>query len=147
MTSHSRTLAGPLAVAGLLLVWSPTGLMQQSQTPTGPAGQPGIRWSEEQLKQAVAPVPVGRKLTPKSGPNGAKVVVCLSYDIDNVALPTPTSQQVFGAVLDCLAFSICWVATRFRRRRQHELDIIPRPHSRRPPTTDSMRSASCPLET
>jgi len=104
MSSHLRRLAVPLAAAGLALVWSATGLTQQPQIITGPAGQPGITWSEEQLKQAVAPVRVGRKLTPTSWPNGAKVAVCLSYDVDNeylsngMALPTPTSQGEFGAV-------------------------------------------------
>src|SRR5262245_19471958 len=49
----------------------------------GPAALPGITWTEEQLKQAVAPLRAGRKLTPKSWPNGAKVAVCVSFDIDN----------------------------------------------------------------
>jgi peptidoglycan/xylan/chitin deacetylase (PgdA/CDA1 family) len=52
----------------------------------------------------VAPVRVGRKLTPKSWPNGAKVAVCLSYDIDNeylsrgAGLPVPNSAGEYGAV-------------------------------------------------
>jgi peptidoglycan-N-acetylglucosamine deacetylase len=45
--------------------------------------QPGTQWSEEQLKQAVAPMRAGRKLTPASWPNGARVAVCLSWDMDN----------------------------------------------------------------
>jgi peptidoglycan/xylan/chitin deacetylase (PgdA/CDA1 family) len=45
--------------------------------------QPGITWSEEQLRQAVAPARVGKKLTPRSWPGGAKVAVCLSFDVDN----------------------------------------------------------------
>ena len=49
----------------------------------GPGALPGINWSEAQLKQAVAPLRAGRKLTPKSWPNGAKVAVCVSFDIDN----------------------------------------------------------------
>jgi peptidoglycan/xylan/chitin deacetylase (PgdA/CDA1 family) len=49
----------------------------------GPAALPGIHWTEEQLKRAVAPARAGRKLTPKSWPNGAKVAVCVSFDIDN----------------------------------------------------------------
>jgi peptidoglycan-N-acetylglucosamine deacetylase len=49
----------------------------------GPAALPGIHWTEDQLKEAVAPARAGRKLTPKSWPNGAKVAVCVSFDIDN----------------------------------------------------------------
>src|SRR5437588_10731182 len=45
--------------------------------------QPGTKLTEEQLKQWVAPMRAGRKLTPKSCPNGAKVAVCLSWDMDN----------------------------------------------------------------
>lgn len=44
---------------------------------------PGTKLTEEQLKEWVAPMRAGRKLTPKSWPNGAKVAVCLSWDMDN----------------------------------------------------------------
>src|SRR3954464_10564436 len=50
---------------------------------TGPGAFPGINWTEEQLKQAVAPLRAGRKLTPRSWPNGAKVAVCVTFDVDN----------------------------------------------------------------
>jgi peptidoglycan/xylan/chitin deacetylase (PgdA/CDA1 family) len=56
---------------------------QPESTARGAAELPGIKWSEEQLKQAVTPLRAGRKLTPKSWPNGAKVAVCVSFDIDN----------------------------------------------------------------
>jgi len=49
----------------------------------GPAGLPGIRWTEDQIMQAVAPLRAGRKLTPKSWPDNARVAVCVSFDIDN----------------------------------------------------------------
>jgi peptidoglycan/xylan/chitin deacetylase (PgdA/CDA1 family) len=50
---------------------------------SGPESLPGIRWTEAQIKQAVAPLRAGRKLTPKSWPNAARVAVCVSFDIDN----------------------------------------------------------------
>src|SRR6185503_12650410 len=70
-----------------------------------PAAQPGTKWSEEQLRQAVAPARVGRKLTPKSWPNNARVAVCLSFDVDNESYllargeksPTTLSAADFGA--------------------------------------------------
>jgi peptidoglycan-N-acetylglucosamine deacetylase len=45
--------------------------------------QPGTKLTDEQIKEVVAPLRAGRKLTPKSWPNGAKVAVCLSWDMDN----------------------------------------------------------------
>jgi peptidoglycan/xylan/chitin deacetylase (PgdA/CDA1 family) len=45
--------------------------------------QPGAKLTDEQIKDVVAPLRAGRKLTPKSWPNGAKVAVCLSWDMDN----------------------------------------------------------------
>ena len=67
--------------------------------------QPGTRWTEEQLRQAVAPARVGRKLTPRSWPGGARVAVCLSFDTDTEApllrdgttSPTSLSASEFGA--------------------------------------------------
>lgn len=40
-------------------------------------------WSTERLEKAVNQVRAGRDLTPKSWPNGAKVAVLLSFDVDN----------------------------------------------------------------
>jgi len=63
----------------------------------------GIDATEEQIKQAVANVRAGIKLTPKSWPTGARVAVCLSFDVDNEALwrtnplPVPLSQGEYGA--------------------------------------------------
>ena len=67
--------------------------------------QPGTNWTEDQLRAAVAPARAGRKLTPRSWPNGARVAVCLSFDIDNesptlaegITLPVPLSGEEYGA--------------------------------------------------
>jgi len=69
------------------------------------SGQPGTKWSEEQLKQAVAPARAGKKLTPKTWPNGTRVAVGLSFDVDNESYllaagqtsPTTLSAADFGA--------------------------------------------------
>lgn len=45
--------------------------------------QPGRRWSEEQLKAAITHVAAGRKLTPKTWPNGARVAVGLTFTVNN----------------------------------------------------------------
>lgn len=70
-----------------------------------PNPQPGAKWTEDQLRAAVAPTRTGRKLTPKSWPNGARVAVCLSFDVDNESYllaagqtsPTTLSAADFGA--------------------------------------------------
>jgi peptidoglycan/xylan/chitin deacetylase (PgdA/CDA1 family) len=75
-----------------------------AQQPGTPA-QPGTKWTEDQLRQAVAPARVGRKLTPKSWPGHARVAVCLSFDVDNESYllargetsPTTLSAGDFGA--------------------------------------------------
>jgi peptidoglycan-N-acetylglucosamine deacetylase len=90
------------AIAFFLLwfVAAPGGAVAQQES----QAQPGVKWTEQQIRDAVAPVRVGRKLTPRSWPNGAKVAVCLSYDIDNeylsrgAGLPVPNSAGQYGAV-------------------------------------------------
>ena len=72
-----------------------------AQTPR----QPGTKWTEDELRSAVAPARAGRKLTPRSWPNGARVAVCLSFDVDNESYllaagqtsPTTLSAADFGA--------------------------------------------------
>jgi peptidoglycan/xylan/chitin deacetylase (PgdA/CDA1 family) len=81
------------------LFLAPAAIAQQS-----PA-QPGTKWSEEQIRKAVAPSRAGRKLTPKTWPNGARAAVCLSFDVDNESYllargetsPTTLSAADFGA--------------------------------------------------
>lgn len=59
--------------------------------------------TEEQVRQGVALVRAGQKLTPRAWPNGARVAVCLSFDVDNellwrrTPLPVPLSQGEYGA--------------------------------------------------
>lgn len=70
-----------------------------------PRPQPGTKWTQEQIRQAVAPMRSGRKLTPKQWPNGNRVAVCLSWDVDNetfdlaagITAPVTLSQGEYGA--------------------------------------------------
>src|SRR5262245_11826965 len=88
-------LSAAIGVAGLSVA--------TAQQP--PPGQPGTQWSEAELRDAVATARVGRKLTPKSWPNGSRVAVCLSFDADSEApllrdgntSPTALSASDFGA--------------------------------------------------
>ena len=94
--SHSLVvMAVAVAVAGVSIA----GAQQPG------AAQPGTQWSDDQLRDAVSLARVGRKLTPKSWPNGARVAVCLSFDADSEApllrdgntSPTALSAADFGA--------------------------------------------------
>jgi peptidoglycan/xylan/chitin deacetylase (PgdA/CDA1 family) len=90
----------------LLLLLSaavPYAVTEQAVAQQEGTAQPGVKWTEQQIRDAVTPVRVGRKLTPRTWPNGAKVAVCLSYDIDNeylsrgAGLPVPNSAGEYGA--------------------------------------------------
>ena len=92
-------VTGWVTILGLLFVIS-------AEAQQGPApAQPGIRWTDEQLRRAVAPARVGQKLTPKSWPGNSQVAVCLSFDVDNESYllargetsPTTLSAADFGA--------------------------------------------------
>jgi len=90
-----------LAFALSLPVAMPAPAQEQQQPPAFPAIP--IDAKEEQVRQAVALVRAGQKLTPKAWPNEARVAVCLSFDVDNellwrnTPLPVPLSQGEFGA--------------------------------------------------
>ncbi len=74
----------------------------QQQAPN----QPGTKMTEAQLREVIDLARAGRKLTPKSWPNGARVAVCLSFDTDTEAphlrdgttSPTALSAAEFGAL-------------------------------------------------
>ena len=63
----------------------------------------GLDSTEDEIQRTVNAVRAGRKLTPKAWPNGARVAVGLSFDIDNELLsrtnplPIPLSQGEYGA--------------------------------------------------
>ena len=78
MRSMSRSIVIVAVVLGGAML-PPATTAQQSN----PIAQPGTRWTDEQLRQAVAPARVGRTLTPRSWPDNARVAVCLSFDVDN----------------------------------------------------------------
>jgi len=90
---------------GMMLVASASFTATRAQGQQGGASQPGTRWTEAQLREAVDVARVGRKLTPKSWPNNSRVAVCLSFDDDTEApllrdgttSPTSLSASDFGA--------------------------------------------------
>jgi len=98
MSSHLRVFA--LAFVLRLFLALPTAGQEQSVPGFPPIP---IDATEDQVRQAVALVRVGQKLTPKAWPNGARAAVCLSFDVDNellarrAPLPVPLFQGEYGA--------------------------------------------------
>jgi len=98
LSKHARSKR--LFVACALVSALPSVAHVQTQRP-----QPGTKLTDEQIRQTVAPLRAGRKLTPRSWPNGAKVAVCLSWDMDNETFniaagntaPVLLSQGEYGA--------------------------------------------------
>ena len=78
--------------------------MPQSQSvPTGGVQPLGLDWTAEQITSAVGAVRAGKKLTPPQWPNGGRVAVAITFDVDNELLsrnsplPAPLSQGEYGA--------------------------------------------------
>src|SRR5262245_23274160 len=91
MTTRSITRGVLTLTAAICLVAAPDARGQQQ----GP-NQPGTKWTEEQLRQAVELARVGRRLTPKKWPNDSRVAVCLSFDTDTQG-PVPPARTTSPA--------------------------------------------------
>ena len=80
-------------------------LAAAAQSPA-PTAMPGLHLSVEELRAQYTHFGVGRRLKPKAWPNGAKVAVALSFDIDNATVPLSrgmlgsedVSRGMYGAV-------------------------------------------------
>ena len=59
-------------------------LLLAAQQPR-PDNQPGRLWTESQLREASSHVRAGRSLNPKTWPNGARVAVALTFNVNNSA--------------------------------------------------------------
>src|SRR5262252_8078325 len=73
------------------------------EQPAGAVNPITVDSTEEQIRRSVGTARVGRKLTPRAWPNGARVAVCLTFDVDNELLqranplPVPLSVGEYGA--------------------------------------------------
>ena len=124
--AHLRSIGSAAAILAAACWWMDPPRIAAQQ---GPVAQPGTKWTEDQLREAVAPARVGRKLTPRSWPNGARVAVCLSFDVDNESYllargetsPTTLSAADFGAqtglarILELLDRHLCRLPSSSRR--------------------------------
>ena len=96
-----RICAAAFGLLGLLTACS----APSAQPASSPREQPAagakpitVDSTEEQIRQAVATARMGRKLTPTAWPNGARIAVCLTFDVDNELLqranPLPVPLSV-----------------------------------------------------
>jgi peptidoglycan/xylan/chitin deacetylase (PgdA/CDA1 family) len=99
-----RRLA-PIIVVFLAVFQTTADLQRGAVPPSGSQPAPiAIDATEDQIRQSVSAIRAGRKLTPQAWPNGARVAVALTFDIDNellsrnTPLPVPLSQGEYGAL-------------------------------------------------
>jgi peptidoglycan/xylan/chitin deacetylase (PgdA/CDA1 family) len=105
MTGRLRTWTILAAPAVLTFLWQGAGVQGQQRGRGSQPPPPQSAWTEDQLRQAMAIGRVGRRLTPKVWPNGARVAVSIGYDVDNMGigrdggpLPAAASSGEYGAV-------------------------------------------------
>jgi peptidoglycan/xylan/chitin deacetylase (PgdA/CDA1 family) len=89
-----------LGCVGFALTGTRVSKAQVQQAKTGAAALPGINWTVEQLKQAVATARPGKVLLPKKWPNNARVAVVVSFDIDNESYPLSSGNTAAGPLSD-----------------------------------------------
>ena len=74
------TCVAPLCAAAVLLVCS---ACTDGDDANGRQVQPGWQWTPERVSATVNAVRARRSLQPRAWPNGARVAVLLSFDVDN----------------------------------------------------------------
>ncbi len=63
-----------------------------------PKVTPGWQWSADSVRKVVGAVRAGKSLKPKVWPNGARVAVLLSFDVDNETIPIRFGEPTVGAL-------------------------------------------------
>ncbi len=102
MRATPRSKVWRLAVASALAMLTLGAPLEAGQKQDS---APPVTWTDKEIMQAVAPVRAGPILTPVAWPNGARIAVCLSFDVDNETLslahgdtaPSTLSAGEFGA--------------------------------------------------
>src|SRR5215212_3613390 len=67
----------------ILFLLVPASLLAQAQPVPQTNAKPGWQWTMDTVNTVVNAVRAGRSLQPKAWPNGARVAVLLSFDVDN----------------------------------------------------------------
>lgn len=78
----------------------PAVLCAQAQPVPQTTAKPGWQWSIDSVNRVVNEVRAGRSLQPKSWPNGARVAVLLSFDVDNETIAVRYGEPTVGSLAE-----------------------------------------------
>jgi len=81
-----------------LLALSPSTLVAQAQPVPQTNAKPGWQWTMDTVNTVVNAVRAGRSLQPKAWPNGARVAVLLSFDVDNETVALRYGEPTVGSL-------------------------------------------------
>ena len=94
-----RSLDWKTTILWVVLLTVLVGCKIENQDATGSTEPtPAWEWSEEQILETVNQVRAGRSLQPESWPRGARVVVLLSFDVDNETISLRFGQPTIGGL-------------------------------------------------
>jgi peptidoglycan/xylan/chitin deacetylase (PgdA/CDA1 family) len=82
----------------LLLACLPAVLFAQAQPVPQTNAKPGWKWTYDSVVTVVNAVRAGRSLQPAQWPNGARVAVLLSFDVDNETIGIRYGEPTVGAL-------------------------------------------------
>ncbi len=82
----------------LLLALVPATLIGQAQPVPQTNAKPGWQWTMDSVVTVVNTVRAGRSLQPAAWPNGAKVAVALSFDVDNETIALRFGEPNAGSL-------------------------------------------------
>jgi len=80
----------------LLLLLAPAALIAQAQPVPQTTAKPGWQWTYDSAMTVVNAVRAGRSLKPAAWPNGARVAVLLSFDVDNETIALRYGEPTVG---------------------------------------------------
>lgn len=86
-----RTMVGSASLAGLLVAHAAVSQVR-------PGVKPGWEWTDDSVFAVVNAVRAGRSLKPKTWPNGARVAVLFSFDVDNETVGIRFGEPTIGAL-------------------------------------------------
>ena len=84
----------------LLLACCPAVLHAQAQPVPVTSAKPGWKWSMDSVNTVVNEVRAGRSLQPAAWPNGSRVAVLLSFDVDNETIAIRYGEPTVGSLAE-----------------------------------------------
>ena len=87
-------------LSALLLAGAPAFLHAQAQPVPVTAAKPGWKWSMDSVNSVVNEVRAGRSLQPAAWPNGSRVAVLLSFDVDNETIAIRYGEPTVGSLAE-----------------------------------------------